>query len=138
MYVHNCLFSVYQNAVPNYETPFGSDSHKDNSTRNEVTPYLVPQVATAKNHSKVASRDYESLPNSDEYASAVCVYYNLMRTSATNNSSSLEYSEIFATSTNDEEEVYSDPGHSEAEVFACFEKKRFCKIKINEVRYVMC
>ena len=51
----------------------------------------------------------------------------------------LDYSEISdvdtAVSTNNEEDVYSDPGHSEAAVYDCFEKKRFRKIKLDDVRY---
>ena len=48
-----------------------------------------------------------------------------------------EYSEVGnvdSTTANDEEEIYSDPGHSVADIYACFEKKRFRMIKINNVR----
>ena len=38
------------------------------------------------------------------------------------------------TTANDEEEIYSDPGHSEADIYACFEKKKFRMIKRNDVR----
>ena len=47
------------------------------------------------------------------------------------------YSEVEdadGTTANDEEEIYSDPGHSEADVYACFEKKKFRKIKRNDIR----
>ena len=48
-----------------------------------------------------------------------------------------EYSEVGnvdGTTGDDEEEIYSDPGHSEADIYACFEKKKFCMIKRNDVR----
>ena len=44
-------------------------------------------------------------------------------------------SDVDTASINDQEEVYSDPGYSEADVYACFEKKRFRKIKIDDIRY---
>ena len=46
-----------------------------------------------------------------------------------------EISNIDPAATNDEEEVFSDPGHSEADVYACLERKKFRKIKIDDVRY---
>ena len=36
---------------------------------------------------------------------------------------------------NDEEEVFSDPGSSLAEIYVCFEKKKICMIKYNDIRY---
>ena len=48
-----------------------------------------------------------------------------------------EYSEIGnvdGTAANDEEEIYSDPGHSEEDICACFEKKKLQMIKRSDVR----
>ena len=42
-----------------------------------------------------------------------------------------EYDDVL---TNDEEEIYSDPGHCVADIYACFEKKKFRMIKRNDVR----
>ena len=130
-----------ENVTPDYETPFGSDScNVDNTPNNEVTPYLDPQETTVKSHSKVASKDYEALPRPVEYASATSAYSNIIRKSYINsNMSALECSEVFNvnnTSANDDEEVYADPGYSEADVYACFERKRFHMIKADDVRYL--
>ena len=43
-----------------------------------------------------------------------------------------EYSEVEdvdGTTANDEEEIYYDPGYCEAEIYACFERK---KLSINQ------
>ena len=104
-----------------------------------MNTYLDLQETTAKSCSRAASKDYESLPKPAEYASALGTYSNIIRESYYINSISvLECSEMFnasSTFTNDDEEVYSDPGHSEAAVYACFERKRFRKIKTDDVRY---
>ena len=42
--------------------------------------------------------------------------------------------DVDGTTANDEEEIYSDPGYSEADIYACFEKKKFRKIKRKDVR----
>ena len=104
-----------------------------------MSPCLNLLETADKSCSKAASNDYESLPKPAEYASALGTYSNIIRESYYINSTSmLECSEMFnvsSTSTNDDEEVYSDPGHSEAAVYACFERKRFRKIKTDDVRY---
>ena len=125
--------------VPDYETPFGPDSRKSNDTpNNEVTPYLDPQETTAKSLSKDTNNDYEPLPRPAEYATAIGAYSNIMRESYINyDMSPLECSEVSNvnyTSANDDEEIYADPGYSEADVYACFERKRFHKIKTDDVR----
>ena len=105
-----------------------------------MTPYLNPQETTAKSHSKIASKDYEPLPRPAEYATEIGAYSNIIRESyVSSHMSALECSEVFNvynTSANDEEEIYLDPGHSEADVYACFERKRFHKIKADDVRYL--
>ena len=128
-----------QNSIPNYEIPFGSDHHKGNNRSTEVTPYSVPQDIVRKSHSKVANNGYEPLPNPAEYLSAIGAYSNIMSKSITDDDiRALDYSEIStvdSTATNDDKEVYSDPGHSEAAVYDCFEKKKIRKIEANDVRY---
>ena len=134
------LLKQLQEVVPDYETPFRSDSCKSNDTpNNEVTPCLDPQETTAKSLPKDTNNDYEPLPRPAEYAIAIGAYSNIMRESYINyDMSPLECSEVFNvnyTSTNDDdEEIYADPGYSEADVYACFERKRFHKIKIDGVR----
>jgi len=46
-----------------------------------------------------------------------------------------EIASIHPAATYEEEEVFSYPGHSEADVYACLERKKFRKIKIDDVRY---
>ena len=49
-----------------------------------------------------------------------------------------EYSEVGspdeAITVNDEEDIYSDPGHSKEDIYDCFEKKKFRMIKRNDVK----
>ena len=103
-----------------------------------MAPYLDPQETTTKSHSNIANNDYELLPRPAEYATAIGAYSNIMRESYINyDMSPLECSEVFNvnyTSTNDDEEIYADPGYSEADVYACFERKRFHKIKTDDIR----
>ena len=123
-----------------YEAPFASDHCLDNNSRpNEAAPYSVPQDAASKNPEKVKHNDYEPLPDSAEYASGFCAYMNTMRESLINEGiSGLDYAEISnidPAATYEEEEVFSDPGYSEADVYACLERKKFRKIKIDDIRY---
>ena len=122
---------VQQNVVSNYEFPSDSYGHKnDKESKNSDT--------LGKNYSKITCNDYEAIQNADEYASAVRVYSNTVKDSTSyDDTIESEYSEIEDvdnTTTNDEEEIYSDPGHSEADIYACFERKRFRMIKRNDVR----
>ena len=48
-----------------------------------------------------------------------------------------EYSEVEdvdGTTPNDEEEIYSDPGHNEADIYSCFERKKLSIIQRSDVR----
>ena len=89
-------------------------------------------------YSKIAGNDYEAICNTDDYASAVQVYSNYISKSTNYDDTMVsEYSEVEdadGTTANDEEEIYSDPGHSEADIYACFEKKKFRMIKRDDVR----
>ena len=63
----------------------------------------------------------------------------MKESTAYNDSLISEYSEVGnpdEATVNDEEEIYSDPGHSKEDIYACFEKKKFRMIKRNDVRYV--
>ena len=94
---------------------------------------LNSKDSTGKSHSRFACIDYEAAPNLAGYGTAIQLYSNTTRTSTTyNNSIISEYSEI--TDATDEEEIYSDPGHSKEDIYACFEKKKFRMIKRNDVR----
>ena len=122
---------VQQNVAPDYELPSGSYGHKnDKESKNTDT--------LGKNYSKIACNDYEAIQNPDEYASAVRVYSNTVGDSTSYDDTIISgYSEIEDVdnaTANDEEEIYSDPGHSEADIYACFESKKFRMIKRNDVR----
>ena len=108
-----------------YEDSKGSNPYSDTKGKNY--------------YSKVAGNDYEAIHNPDEYASAVQVYSNYVRKSTSNDDTIVsEYSEVDdadSTTANDEEEIYSDPGHSEADIYVCFEKKKFRMIKRDDVRW---
>ena len=138
-YVYKCLYKsshvfVLQNRVSDYETPLSTVGYEDSKGPN---PYSVTK---GKNYSKVAGNDYEAIHNTDEYASALQVYSNNVRESTNNDDTIVsEYSEVEdadSTTANDEEEIYSDPGHSEADIYACFEQKKFRMIKRDAVRWV--
>ena len=108
----------------------GIFGYEDNKGSN---PY---SDTTGKSYSKV---DYEAIRNPDDYASAAQVYSNYISKSTNYDDTIVsEYSEVEdadGTTANDEEEIYSDPGHSEADIYVCFEKKKFRIIKRNDVRW---
>ena len=91
-----------------------------------------------KSHSRFESNDYEAILHHSEYASAVHVYSNTMKESTAYNDSLIsEYSEVgnpVEATVDDEEEIYSDPGHSKEDIYACFEKKKFRMINRNDVK----
>ena len=118
-----------QNIVPDYELPSGSYGHKNDIDSNNSD-------TLGKNYSKIACNDYEAIQNPDE--SAVCDYSDTIKGSIGYDGTIMsEYSEIGnvdGTTANDEEEIYSDPGHNEADIYACFEKIKLCMIKRRDVR----
>ena len=91
-----------------------------------------------KNYSKIADNDYEAIQNPDDYASAVRVYSNTIKGSVNYDDARMpEYSEVEdvdGTTGDDQEEIYSDPGHSEADIYACFERKNLSMIERNDIR----
>ena len=119
-----------QNVAFDYEFPSGSYNDKESNNSDILK----------KNYSKIAFNDYEAIQNPDEHASAVHVYSNTVRDSTNHDDTIMpEYSEVDnvdGITVTDEEEIYSDPGHSEADVYACFEKKKFRMIKRKDVRYI--
>ena len=45
-----------------------------------------------------------------------------------------EVEDVDGTTANDQEEIYSDPGYSEADIYACFERKKLSIIQRCDVR----
>ena len=82
--------------------------------------------------------DYEAVEDPDEYASAVDVYSNTVGDSTNYDDTIIsEYSEVDdvdGTTANDEEEIYSDPGYCETDIYACFERKKLSIIQRSDVR----
>ena len=120
-----------QNVVSDYESPCSYGHESDKGPNNSDT--------LGKNYySKVAGNDYEAIQNPNDYAAAVRVYSNIVKDSTSYDDTIIsEYSEVEdvdITIANDEEEIYSDPGHSESDIYACFERKKFRIIKRNDVR----
>ena len=95
----------------------------------------------ANNYSKIAGNDYEAIQNPDDYAAAVHVYSNTIEGSNNYDDAKMpEYSEVedvdVTTGDDDQEEIYSDPGYSEADIYACFERKKLNMIERNDIRYL--
>ena len=94
---------------------------------------LHSKGSTGKSYSRFASNDYEAILNHAEYETAINFFSNSTRASAVyNNSLISEYSEV--ADAIDKEEIYSDPGHSKEDIYACFEKKKFRMIKRIDIR----
>ena len=98
----------------------------------------MQQNTTRRNHS---AQDYEVIPGPEAYGSAAHVYYNCVAGSSSYDEPAMpEYSQPEninrSIAVNDEEEVYSDPGYSLAAIYLCFEKKKICMIKNNDIRYL--
>ena len=105
----------------------GPDSNKDYKSTQPTSVSFVQQNALGKDCPKLTCNDYIALHNPPTYATALKSYeksftYDYAR--------ALECSEV---STN-VEEIYFDPGHSKADIYACFERKRFPIIKNKDVR----
>ena len=123
-----------QQNIPHYQTPSNAYNHKDDVESHEMPMYLN---TTRKNYSE---QDYEAIPVPEACRSAAHVYYNCVGGSITYDEPSMpEYSKPEpinkSVAVNDEEEVFSDPGSSLAEIYVCFEKKKICMIKYNDIRY---
>ena len=105
-----------------------------------ATPYLTPQNNSENEYSKFSNGDYEPIPS--DYGSAMKVYSNsLTRTVVYDNAKVVQYSKVLhqnaaaAVAGDDDEEVYSDPGHSETDIYNYFKKKKFHIIKKDSVRF---
>ena len=93
---------------------------------------------SVRHQSKFSSKDYESLPK-------FCVKQNLIQEYATIESpyqvledpKQIVYensvAKNYALSKNDQ--VYEDPGHKKEIIYSWFEKKKFRKIRKEDIRY---
>ena len=124
MLSHFCL----QKVVPEYEFPSGSYNTKEPNNSNTLR----------KKYSKIVCNDYEAVEDPDEYASAVCVYSNTIGDSTNYDDTIIpehnEVDDVDGTTANDDEELYSDPGYSETDIYACFERKKLSIIQRSDVR----
>ena len=96
---------------------------------------------THKDYTKASNNDYEALPTLTTYeqlysqiSSSYTPYqYEVAVTSIFRDD--MEYSTV-SEALSDNEEIYEDPGHGEEKIYAWFEKKKFPKIEINDIKYV--
>ena len=93
--------------------------------------YTNPITITVKDHPKLASGDYEHVPNLDtsQYVMA-CQYKEPIPPTIRDN---LEYAEPLPFN----EPLYEDPGHKTQKIYAWFEKKKFRKLERNDIQYVL-
>ena len=96
---------------------------------------------THKEYTKASKDDYEALPMLNAYES---LYSQISGTYAPHQyevavssifRDSMEYSTA-SEALADNEEIYEDPGHKKEKIYAWFEKKKFRKIKMNDIEYV--
>ena len=101
-----------------------------------VSMLFLEENSIDNNSPKLACNvtNYSALQNPPNYATAQEVYSNLEKSFTYDYARALECSEV---STNIEE-IYLDPGHSKADIYACFERKKFRIIKNRDVRCVSC
>ena len=148
------MYVLQNNFHTDYTIPFNSASQKNNKSQKVKkhrgvgntsvapaplpAPYLTPRQNSndITDHSK---DDYEPIPNPSDYAPALRVYSNsLTRTVIYDNAKVVQYSKILHQNpaAADDEEIYSDPGHSERDIYDYFKKKKFHIIKKDNVRFV--
>ena len=96
-------------------------------------------TSTSINRTRDASEGYEALPVPNACESLYCqlsgkyapYQYEIALPSIFRDN--MEYS-IASETLADNEEVYEDPGHRKEKIYAWFEKKKFRKIEINDIR----
>ena len=103
----------------------GSDSNMNYESTQSASPLFLEQNSTGKGNPKFACNDYTALHNPPNYATAQEVYSNLEKSFTYDYARALECSEV---STNTEE-IYLDPGHSKADIYAVFERKKISDYK---------
>jgi len=132
------------NKNPSYKPSKGKKYKGVGNTSIAPAPYLTPQSTNDnqdyynQDYSKFSSCDYEAIPNPSDYASALHVFSNsLKKTIVYDNASVVQYSKILhKNGPIVDGEIYSDPGHSEADIYDYFKKKKFHIIKRDSVRFV--
>jgi len=131
-----------QNPTYDYETP---ESWRDDIfTSTEPIPYVAPDDNTAgSDHPKLTCGDYETCQQSDEYSTALHVYSNYVNDLQASNAiyddvpddiKPPTYSDLMISESSSGTENFSDPGHSEETIYACFERKMFKIIKSDDVK----
>ena len=112
----------------------GSDSNVNYKSTEPISTFLEENSIGNDCPKLACDADYTALQNPPNYATAQEVYSNLEKSFTYDYARALECSEV---STNNEE-IYLDPGHSKADIYACFERKKFRIIKNRDVRCVSC
>ncbi|XP_065899891.1 uncharacterized protein [Dysidea avara] len=133
---------VYKNPTYDYETP--ETWRDDVFTSFEPIPYIAPDDAIESEYPKIAYSDYETCQKTDDYSTALHVY--------STNVNDLQASPVIYDDVPDDikpptytdvinegsdSEAFSDPGHSEEAIYACFERKMFQTIKSDDIKIVL-
>ena len=94
---------------------------------------LVSQCTISKDRPKLTCNDYEFLKETADYEEALHTYANISSIPAAEYLSTSEYDEV-PNSDSTDEEIYIDPGHSEADICTCFKTKKDYLIDKSDIR----
>ena len=95
-----------------------------------LSPLVSPNKF--KDRPKLTCKDYEAMEETADYEEALHTYANISNLPLAEHLSTTEYDEVPSNDITDEEEVFIDPGHCEADICAFFKKR--CFINQNDVR----
>ena len=128
---YNALESRHSVEPTDHVALLDSDSNINYKSTQPTSDLFAQQNNLDKDSPKLACNDYTTdLHNPYAYATTLESHSNLEKSFTYNYASELEHSEV---STN-VEEIYLDPGHSEADIYACFEKQKVHIIINKDVR----
>jgi len=131
-----------QNPTYDYETP---ESWRDDIfTSCEPIPYVASDNTVESDHPKIACGDYETCQQTDDYSTALHAYSSSVNDLQASSSSVIyddvpsdlkppTYSDVINEGSG--AEAFSDPGHSEEAIYACFESKNFRAIYLYKAGY---
>ena len=138
VYLRTCFYHIEDFELESRHTTestdhtalLGSDSNINYRSNQSTSTILVQHNSLGKDHPKRTCNDYIALHKPSNFATALESYSNLEKSFTYDYARTMECSEV---STN-VEEMYLDPGHSKADICACFERKQFHIIKNEDVR----
>ena len=93
-------------------------------------PLPVLRSTTTKDRLKLAREHYEAVEKTSDYEEALHTYANIP--GIPDYSTVSEYEE--ASNSDNDEEVFIDPGHDAADMYTCFEKHMCCVINKSDIK----